>query len=66
MFDKLEAMTDRYRELTEAIAQQDVIQDYPRYQASLCYYQVPFTKNAKNFARPLPSPVFLRILFRKQ
>ena len=35
MFDKLEAMTDRYRELTEAIAQQDVIQDYPRYQAYL-------------------------------
>ena len=35
MFDKLEAMTDRYRELTEAIAQPDVIQDYPRYQAYL-------------------------------
>ncbi len=35
MFDKLEAMTDRYRELTEAIAQQDIIQDYPRYQAYL-------------------------------
>lgn len=35
MFDKLEAMTNRYRELTEAIAQQDVIQDYPRYQAYL-------------------------------
>ena len=28
-------MTDRYRELTEAIAQQDIIQDYPRYQAYL-------------------------------
>ena len=35
MFEKLEALTDRYRELSEAIAQPDVIQDYPRYQACL-------------------------------
>lgn len=35
MFDKLEALTDRYRELTEAIAQPDVIRDFPRYQAYL-------------------------------
>lgn len=35
MFDKLETLTDRYRELTEAIAQPDVILDYPRYQAYL-------------------------------
>ena len=35
MFDKLEALTDHYQELTEAIAQPDVIQDYPRYQAYL-------------------------------
>ena len=35
MFDKLEALTDRYRELTEAIAQPDVIQDYPLYQSYL-------------------------------
>ena len=35
MFEKLEALSDRYRELSEAIAQPDVIQDYPRYQAFL-------------------------------
>ena len=35
MFDKLEALSDRYRELTEAIAQLDVIQDYPRYESYL-------------------------------
>ena len=35
MFEKLEALSDRYRELTEAIAQPEVIQDYPRYQAYL-------------------------------
>lgn len=35
MFEKLEALTDRYHELTEAIAQPDVILDYPRYQAYL-------------------------------
>ena len=35
MFDKLEALTDRYRELSEAIAQPEIIQDYPRYQAVL-------------------------------
>ena len=35
MFVKLEALADRYRELSEAIAQPDIIQDYPRYQACL-------------------------------
>ncbi len=35
MFEKLEALTDRYHELTEAIAQPDVIQDYPRYESCL-------------------------------
>ncbi len=35
MFDKLESLTDRYRELSEAIAQPEVIQDFPRYQACL-------------------------------
>ena len=35
MFRKLESLSDRYRELTEAISQPDVIQDYPRYQAFL-------------------------------
>ena len=35
MFDKLDALTDRHRELVEAIAQPEVIQDYPRYQAYL-------------------------------
>ena len=35
MFNKLETMSDRYRELSEAIAQPEIIQDYPRYQAIL-------------------------------
>ena len=35
MFDKLDSLADRYRELSEAIAQPDVIRDYPRYQAYL-------------------------------
>lgn len=35
MFDKLEALADRHREISEAIAQPEVIQDYPRYQAYL-------------------------------
>ena len=35
MFTKLEALSDRYRELSEAIAQPEIIQDYPRYQAIL-------------------------------
>lgn len=35
MFEKLEALTDRYHELSEAIAQPEVIRDYPRYQACL-------------------------------
>lgn len=35
MFDKLEALADRHREILEAIAQPEVIQDYPRYQAYL-------------------------------
>lgn len=35
MFDKLEALAERYRELSEAIAQPEVIQDYPRLQAYL-------------------------------
>ena len=35
MFDKLEALTDRYHELSEAIAQPEIIRDYPRYQAYL-------------------------------
>ena len=35
MFTKLETLSDRYRELSEAIAQPEVIQDYPRYQACL-------------------------------
>ena len=35
MFDKLETLTDRYNELSEAIAQPDIILDYPRYQAYL-------------------------------
>ena len=35
MFEKLEALSERYNELTEAIAQPEVIQDYPRYQAYL-------------------------------
>ena len=32
MFEKLEMLSDRYRELTEAIAQPEVIRDFPRYQ----------------------------------
>ena len=35
MFTKLESLSDRFRELSEAIAQPEVIQDYPRYQACL-------------------------------
>ena len=35
MFEKLEALYGRYRELSDAIAQPEVIQDYPRYQAYL-------------------------------
>ena len=35
MFEKLEAVSDRYHELSEAIAQPDVIQDYPRYHSYL-------------------------------
>lgn len=35
MFRKIEALYDRYRELSEAIAQPEVICDYPRYQACL-------------------------------
>ena len=35
MFAKLDGLYDRYRELSEAIAQPEIIQDYPRYQAIL-------------------------------
>ena len=35
MFEKLNAVLDRYRELSEAIAQPEIIQDYARYQAYL-------------------------------
>ena len=35
MFDRLETLTDRYHELSEAIAQPEVIMDFPRYQACL-------------------------------
>ncbi|QUA53932.1 peptide chain release factor 1 [Aristaeella lactis] len=35
MFDKLDALADRYAELSEAIAQPEVIRDFPRYQACL-------------------------------
>ena len=35
MFDKLDAVLDRYRELNEAIAQPEVIQNYEKYQACL-------------------------------
>lgn len=35
MFDKLDALADRYAELSEAIAQPEVIRDFPRYQAFL-------------------------------
>ena len=31
MFDKLDALADRYAELSEAIAQPEVIRDFPRY-----------------------------------
>ena len=33
MFDKLNAVLDRFRELDEEIAQPEVIQDYEKYQA---------------------------------
>ena len=35
MFEKLESLSDRYRELSDAIAQPEVILDYPCYQAYL-------------------------------
>ena len=35
MFNKLDALNDRFHELSEAIAQPEVIQDYPRYQSCL-------------------------------
>ena len=35
MFDKLDALANRYAELSEAIAQPEVIRDFPRYQACL-------------------------------
>ena len=35
MFDKLQAMAERYEELTHTIAQPEIIHDYPRYQAYL-------------------------------
>jgi len=35
MFEKLQQLEDRYQELTEAISQPEVIQDFPRYQAYL-------------------------------
>lgn len=35
MFKKLEALSDRFHELSEAIAQPEVVQDYPLYQAHL-------------------------------
>ena len=35
MYRKLEELADRYRELSETIAQPEVIQDYPRWQACL-------------------------------
>ncbi|MBR6442191.1 MAG: peptide chain release factor 1 [Clostridia bacterium] len=35
MFEKLESLAGRYRELSEAIVQPEVIQDFPRYQAYL-------------------------------
>lgn len=35
MIKTLEVLSDRYRELSEAIAQPEVIRDYPRYQACL-------------------------------
>ena len=35
MFDKLNAVLDRFRELDEAISQPEVIQDYAKYQECL-------------------------------
>ena len=35
MFERLESLTERYHELSEAIAQPDVIQDFPLYQSYL-------------------------------
>lgn len=35
MFEKLDALYDRFQELSEAIAQPEVIQDYPRYHSYL-------------------------------
>ncbi len=35
MFDKLNAMADRFRELEESIVQPEIIQDYEKYQACL-------------------------------
>ena len=35
MFQKLDELTDRYRELSEAIAQPEIIRDFPRYQQFL-------------------------------
>ena len=35
MFDKLNAVLDRFRELDEAIAQPEVVQDYAKYQECL-------------------------------
>ncbi len=35
MFEKLQSLSDRYRELTEAISQPEIIQDLTRYQAYL-------------------------------
>ena len=35
MFNKLNALLSRYQELTEAISQPEIIQDYPRYQSCL-------------------------------
>ena len=35
MFDNLKLLEDRYQELTEAVSQPEVIQDFPRYQAYL-------------------------------
>ena len=33
MFDKLNSLTERFQELSEAISQPEVIQDFPRNQA---------------------------------
>ena len=35
MFDKLNAVLDRFRELNEAISQPEIIQDYAKYQECL-------------------------------